>query len=227
METEQIETDENTALILEVENTKAIQSADHYRHVATLRGLIKDMVDKITASKKPGIDSAKAHLDLLKKELSDDIDPLNEKYKGLGGLLSAWNDEQEALKKKRELEIDLENKRKAQAEKEELAKLASQLGDKALAREIKAAPLELPTVVVTKDVPKVEGLSYSEMWHYEVTDLMALVKAVAAGKVPIQAIADPSKEFRSGYLHSMATRLKNTLQYPGVRVWSTKDPRQK
>lgn len=224
--TELAQTEESTDLIVEVKTFTVIATADQYSRVATLRGLIKDLTGKYTEDKQPAIDSAKAHLDLLKKELSDKVDPLNTEYKRLGGLLSTYNAEQERIKKRKELEIGVANKAAAEKEKQELAALAKQLGDKDLAKQIKETPVEGPPVFVAKDVPQVDGLSYSETWHYEVTSLTELVKAVAADKISIHALANPNKPFRSGYLHKQATSLGSLLNYPGVRTWSTKEPRQ-
>lgn len=253
----QNQTDETTALITEVDSIKTIATADQYQRVATLRGLIKDMIKDHESRANPRIEEAKQHLKNLRDDLAKLTDPLEQKYKTLGGLMSTYNTEQERIKRQRELEIEAELRRKAEQERKELAALAKEMGDKQLAKEIKAQPIEVAPVVVTKDVPKVEGLSYSENWHYEVTSFAELVAAVAngleitkdgkkiefyvfrkidggqlealggAGRVPIQALHDITKPFRSGYLNSMATRLKSTLQYPGVKVWMTKDPRQK
>lgn len=224
MEAEVIES--GTDLITEVKETTFVRTSDQYSRVAMLRGLINDMAKRVTEDTQPAIDSAKEHYELLKDQRDEKLDPLRDEYRRLGALLGDYNSAQEIIKKRRELEIEAANKLAAEKERAELSKIAKDMGARDLAKEILKAPVDVAPVVVTKDVPVVEGLSYAESWHYAVDDLAALVKAVGAGKVPIQAIADPSKPFRSGYLHKQATALKNMLNYPGVRTWMTKEPRQ-
>lgn len=63
---------------------------------------------------------------------------------------------------------------------------------------------------------KVAGISMRDVWGAEVTDLKALVQAVAAGTVPLEAIAADIK-----FLGNQARALKGNLNYPGVRAVNT------
>ena len=64
-------------------------------------------------------------------------------------------------------------------------------------------------------VPKVSGISGRDVWHAEVTNLMELVQAVAAGKVPLAAVEPSTK-----VIGQQARSLKSEMKWPGVRVWS-------
>ena len=69
------------------------------------------------------------------------------------------------------------------------------------------APIIAPTT------PKIAGLSTRITYRAELTDKLALVKAVVAGLVPLNAV-DPNMTF----LNNQARVLKEDLIYPGVRV---------
>lgn len=68
-------------------------------------------------------------------------------------------------------------------------------------------------VLVESNVPAGFGTAIRKTWSAEVVDLMALVKAVASGKVPLTAI-----EANMTFLNGQARALKNLLAYDGVRA---------
>lgn len=61
--------------------------------------------------------------------------------------------------------------------------------------------------------PKVAGISRREVWSAEVTDLAALIKAVAAGHAPM-ALLLPNMSA----LNQQAKALKASMRYPGVKA---------
>ena len=71
-------------------------------------------------------------------------------------------------------------------------------------------------VVVQKQTPKVAGGPvFRTIWKHQVTDLMALVKAVAAGQAPLTAI-----QANDVFLGQQARSLKDALRIPGVKTYS-------
>lgn len=68
-------------------------------------------------------------------------------------------------------------------------------------------------VTIPKLTPKVDGTSFRETYSAEVTNLLALVVAVAKGQVPLDAI-----QANQSFLSMQARSLKTSLTYPGVRV---------
>lgn len=64
-------------------------------------------------------------------------------------------------------------------------------------------------------VPEVQGLSFTERWHAEVTSLLDLVKAVASGKAPIEALSPDYV-----WLNIQARSFKEKLSIPGVKAVS-------
>ena len=82
----------------------------------------------------------------------------------------------------------------------------------AIARE----PVVTPVVVVDRTVPKVSGGPiYRTVWDVQVVDLMALVRAVAAGTVPLHAL-----KANEVFLRQQATSLKDAFRIPGCRAYS-------
>ena len=107
---------------------------------------------------------------------------------------------QEAARKERE-------KLEARAAKAE----ASGKAEKAEALQVAAASVIVPTVAST--VSKISGISTRTSYRAEVVDKMELVKAVAAGTVPLNAL-----DANLPFLNNQARAMKETLAYPGVRV---------
>jgi len=212
---EQESSDQNIALIQEADTIKSIANPQEYSRVAQMRGLIKDMITKIEADQRPGIDEAFKHHRNLLKNLTDKINPLQTKHATLGRLLVAFDIEQENIKRRRELEIEAEQKRKAEEEKQQLAKLAAEMGDEQLAKEIKGAPLDIAPVVVVKETPsaKESGVSFREDFKFEIVD---------PTKIP--CAYHTIDEVKIG---KVVRAMKLATAIPGIRVFSVKVPIQK
>ena len=99
---------------------------------------------------------------------------------------------------------------------EEKAKRAEAKGDVEKAEEIRQTvpqvPLPIPSVAPV--LLKVAGIAKQQYWFAEVTDLPALITAVAAGEVPMEAVLG-----NDAWLKKTASALKTAMKYPGVRVW--------
>lgn len=93
---------------------------------------------------------------------------------------------------------------------------AERAGDLVGAESILEQPINVAPIVLPQ-AQRVNGISYREEWKHEVTNLMELAKAVAAGKVPLAAI-----QANAVFLGQQTRSLKGEMRYPGVRVWSAK-----
>lgn len=109
---------------------------------------------------------------------------------------------------------------------QEAARAAAKLDTKAASitekGEQKAADIQQSAATVVAPVlqttiPKVSGLTTRDNWRAEVTDLHALVKAVAAGQAPLSLVMANDK-----VLGQQARSLKEHFVAPGVRVWNDK-----
>lgn len=106
------------------------------------------------------------------------------------------------------------------AEAAKLAARADTAADKGAskAQELQQRAASVVAPVVSREPPKVAGISGRENWYAECTDLMALVKAVAEGRAPISFVVANDK-----LLGQQARSLKKQFVCDGVRVWSDKN----
>lgn len=122
--------------------------------------------------------------------------------------------QQEQERIRRETQAKLEEEARKEREKlEARAAKAEEKGKSEKAEELRTQAATVPTPVVQIETPRVSGVSTRETYKAEVTDLMLLVKAVAAGTVPLGAI-----EASTTFLNGQARLQKTALQYPGVKV---------
>jgi len=81
------------------------------------------------------------------------------------------------------------------------------------------AVLDAPVVsakITIAEPEKAEGVSYRDVWGAEVVSLLELVKAVADGRAPLNAI-----QANESYLGPWAKMSKGTESIPGVKVTNT------
>lgn len=91
---------------------------------------------------------------------------------------------------------------------EAIAKERPEAAKAILEAPVQAAPVE------KVEVAKVEGVSHRENWKWEGEDLMATIKAVAAGEAPASVLSWNEKE-----LTRRAKALKGTFSCAGIRVY--------
>jgi hypothetical protein len=68
---------------------------------------------------------------------------------------------------------------------------------------------------------KLSGTAVYEIWKFEVTDLRALVNAVASGRIPITAVCADEKQIGQA-VRAMSRDGKSSFNWPGIRVWPEK-----
>ena len=141
------------------------------------------------------------------------LGPVGEQKKTLGIGMKSFEDEQERIRLAEQSRLMAEARKVAEEAALAQAVILEQNGHKAAAEAVIAAPVVPPAVYVPKTTPTGFGNATRRTWGAEVTDMMALVKAVAAGTVPIQAI-----EANLVFLNQQARALKSAVQYPGVRA---------
>ena len=205
---------------------------------------VKDQASALTISDKATYEKA-AELLLSIKDLRKEIDatfkPIREKAH------AAWKEtiaqqsrvetpliEAEAIIKPRMSAFLQEEERKRKAEEDRLRILAEKAEEeRRLAEAIQAeedgdteeafaildeVPAYIPPPIVPKTVSTGGGIQLRESWSFRVENLSALVKAVAAGTVPLGAI-----QANTVFLGQQARSMKGELRYPGVVVWSEKN----
>lgn len=159
----------------------------------------------------------KTKLDEKKKNILDEekewLGPLEAEKKLKIAAMRKWEDEQEVIRRAEQAKAEAEARRIAEEAALSQAVAFEQNGHKEAAEAVIAAPVVVPAVFVPKVVSRGYGNFTHRHWGAEVTDLMALVKAVAAGQVPIQAI-----DANMVFLNGQARMMKAVMAYPGVRA---------
>ena len=130
--------------------------------------------------------------------------------------LGAYDAVQEQVRIEEQRRLD-EIARKAQEKLQQQAAKAQASNKLEKAEVLLARADAVVAPIVTRDVPKVAGLSSRENWYAECTDLAALVNAVAAGAAPLSLLMANDK-----VLGAQARSLKKDFLVPGVRVWMEK-----
>lgn len=201
---------EQSALISESKSITTIADVPTYEKAAICkRGLVarRIFIGDFFKPMKQSIDAAKRSvLDRERMVLT----PVQEEESRIGSLMVSYDDEQERQRQVMEKRAQ-EDAQLAEAQHHE------NLDDKP-AMEAALDGHGLVQVKVNSIVPKVAGISYRENWNADVTDLLALVKAVADGKAPLAYL-----QANTVALGAAARSLKTELnRIPGVRAVVTK-----
>jgi hypothetical protein len=210
-------------LSLEVADNQSYERAAHMlKVVAAVRAEVEETFGPVVAS------AHAAHKAALAAKAKHD-EPLKAAERHLKASMGGYAAEQERVRQAEQrrlaaiaqAEAEAEAKRLAEEQVLELAIEAEQAGDDEQAEAILAEPLPPPEpvfaapVIVPRSTPQVAGISSRQTWKAECCDLLALVRAVAAGQAPIDAL-QPNVVF----LGQQARSLRSALRYPGIRVWA-------
>jgi DNA repair exonuclease SbcCD ATPase subunit len=199
----------------QIQTLKIIDQAS-YESAAGLLKTIKDMAKRLEEERK----KITSPLDVAKKAVMDlfrsPSEKLSESESKLKSLMLDYQEVQDRIRREQEAKLQREAEKK-QRELEDRAQKAEESGKTEKADELreKAAMTVAPTLA--PNVQKVEGLSVRETWSAEVTDMTALVKAVAEGKAPMNFLT-----VNTTVLNAQARATKDSLSFPGVKFIATK-----
>ena len=201
---------ESSALLSEAQQITAIADTHAYERAALCkRGLVARRIF-IGDFFKPLKQSVDAHKRTILDRERLVLDPVVTAETRIGVLMVAYDDEQE-----RQRRLD-EKKAQEDAQLAE-AQHYEALGDTP-AMEATLDGNGVVQVKVNSVVPKIAGISFRETWSAEVTDLRALVKAVAEGKAPLAYL-----QANSIAINQAARSLKTELNtIPGLKAIVTK-----
>jgi len=192
-EQRRIELQQEVAIVLRDSKKITVNSVESSEQ-ATAAGRVLQTAQKERENFFKGI---KGQIDLVKAPVlaaeKEDIGPIEAEKQRLGAEITKFNNAQRVL---REAQERAAREAAEQAAREELLNRAIELeasGEAEQADQVLAEPVFVPVIIQSSVAPKVQGQVGKFTYGAEVTDLMALVKAVAAGTVPLQAIkADES-----------------------------------
>ena len=97
-------------------------------------------------------------------------------------------------------------------EQEALATMAEQCGDPETAEDLRGQHVHVPVAAPVA----AEGTWTTTRWHAELTDIVALCKAVADGTAPAELV-----QLNQPAANRMASALRDAVSYPGLRFVST------
>jgi len=159
-----------------VDQAKAVKvtDAESYTAAGELFKSIVEMMKEVDSTFDPIIEAAhKSHKAALEQKKKY-YDPLDKAKRSVKGLLSDYDREQE--RKKREEEARLREIARKEEEERKLAEAlaAEAAGEKEEAEAIMEEPVYIPPVVVKKEVPRVQGLSFRTVWKFHIKDVTAI-----------------------------------------------------
>jgi len=191
----------------DIDSTEVRAMAD--KDLADAKLLLKRVEETRKAQKAPYADAAKAvdsYYDTAKTLLNEAITAITPKILAYDRKLA---EERAAAQRAAEEAARAERER---LEREAAAATKAGNEDTAAALEMAATMVQAPVIATRVDKAE-QSTSVRENWSAEVVDLMELVKAVAAGKVSINAI-----EPNATWLNGQARLEKSKLAIPGVRA---------
>ena len=213
MQIEKIETKALT--IIDQANVISITNNKTYLNAGDLWKSIKNMKEEVDAVFLPIISATnKAHKEALAQKAKIYY-PLDIAGREVKASMIAYDEEQEQLRRGKEIELRKKAMRIEEEARLQAAIQAEKAGQKEAAEQILETPTVEPVVVVPKEPKIAGGPIYRRIWKAEVISFETLVKAVADGKVNINALS-PNQTF----LNAQARSLKNTFSFPGVRPFS-------
>jgi hypothetical protein len=220
-------TEVETKALTIVDQAKAVKVMDAVTYTAAgaLWKAIGDMIKEVKDTFDPICEKLHvAHREATTKR-SKYLDPLTAAQKSVKGLMSAYDQEQDRLRREEQARLEAiarkqEEERRLQEAIEAEEAMKAQGATKEAAAEVAQQVIETPVyvapVVIPKAVPKMQGGPvYREIWSAECVDIVMLCRAVAEGKASRECVLPNMPT-----LNKMATALKSTMNIPGVRAAS-------
>lgn len=193
--------------------TISITNNAQYEEAAEILKTIKGLRAEIDSTFNPIIAKAhEAHKEAIEQKKKVDA-PLVEAETLLKPRMAAYLQEQERIRREEELRLQKQAQEEAERLQLEEAAALDSVGETAAANALLDEAPYVPPVIAPRVTPRVSGISMRHTWSAEVMDLAALLKAIVAGRAPIQCI-QPNQAF----LNQQARSLKNALNWPGVRA---------
>ncbi len=192
-------------------------AADHLKAIKVFQ---KRVTDWFAPLKRKAQDAHRALCEEERKVLA----PASDDERRIKLAISTYAEQQERARRAEEARLRDEARQRDEAarlnEAAALEREAQATGDatlQAAAEALIEAPIPVAPVQVAATTPKVEGVSYREVYRAEVTDLLTLVKAVAAGQQPITLL-----QANQSALDGLARALRTAYAVPGTRLVAEK-----
>lgn len=181
-----------------------IETPEQAQKVADYLGEIRATRKQIADFFRPDIDRAHTlHKSLLEKMRQIDDKPARIED-GCRRMLEAWKRVEDEKARIEQDRLDQEARKAAQAK-------ALMDGDKRLADAIDAGKIAVVSTALRQPEVKIRGVALATTWQVEIVDKPALVRAILAGKFPLEWI-----EFDVHAITSIIRSSKGQITIPGV-----------
>jgi hypothetical protein len=204
---------EYDVVLVEAQRVTAIQSqeqADNANNLGRLLQAATKDADLFFAPIKRQIDSIKAPVLADEKSFLGVIEATK---KRLGTLLTTWNAECERKRLEQERQEREAAERQDREEKLARAIELEQAGDVVAAAQVLDEPVFSPVVTQSVAPAKVAGQVGKVTYSASVDNLLTLVKAIAEGKAPLQAV-----QANESYINGKARLEKEAFVLPGCKL---------
>lgn len=168
-----------------------------------IKGRMKIIDERLDPEKKKAYVAYQAWNDLIKEMKA----PLLEKETHIKRELSAYDLEQERIRREEERRLQEEARKREEEARLQAAIEAEQHGEKEEAEAIiNEKPAYVPPVVLPKATPKVQGISYRDNWTFRITD---------PNKIPREYMVPNETAIRK-----VVSALKDKANIPGIEVYN-------
>jgi DNA repair ATPase RecN len=191
--------------IIEQGKSVVIKTSEDYEQAGFVFTTIKSVMKQVDESFDPIIQKAhQAHKEAVaqKKKI---YEPLENVSKHVKRVMSDYDAEQERIRKAEESRLQEIARKEEEERKLAEAIAAEQSGDKQEAEAIINEEIYVAPVVVKKEVPKVQGMSFRTIWKFRIID---------EKKIPREYLTPDSVKI-GGVVRS----LKKATNIPGVQVY--------
>lgn len=183
---------------------------------------IKQAYKDLEAKRKELVNPLNAVKNTIQSMFRDPLDKLTMAENTVKKSILRYEEEQERIRREEQRKAEEKARREEEEKRRRLNERADRWEEKGKADKAESLRQEAEETVVQPPVvqsgsSKVEGTSIRETWKAEVTDLKALVVAVAEGRAPMTFI-----QANMTAINKTAVSMKDTMQFPGVRFYADK-----
>lgn len=222
MENQEVAIKQETEILTAQADAFVIKTQVDYENTAGFLSGVKALQKKIKACFDPIVSTAlQAHRVAVAKR-KEHLDPAMKAEKIVKDKLIDYTEHQEIIRRAKQEQLDRQARAEEERKKkalEERARKAEEQGkaDKAAELREKKEDVQVDAPIAAPRVAAPSGLTFKTSWYAEVTDKMALIKAVAEGKaLPTLLDANMSN------LNKQASMYKDQVTIPGINFKSKK-----
>jgi hypothetical protein len=206
---------ERSDLVTQATEMTVVDQASADR-AGALIGDIRALRKRVAETFDPIVTAAhQAHKTAVAKRTEHDS-PLATAENLLKGRIGLWTEAEQRRRREAQAAAAAEQRRLDEEQRLAEAVALEAAGETEAAEQVLATPTPLPPPTVAAARPKVAGVSVRPIWNVEVTDLAALVAAIAAGEYATSFVTPALTAIKKHVDATAGERIP-----PGVRAWQT------